>query len=386
MPVTVAAVETRPVQRRVSVVGTLHGFERITVTPKVEGRIDTLHFDVGDRVKPGIVLVELDPTDYRLAVEEAQQSLNQELSKLDLQKSPPIDFDVEQLAAVESARLLFENAEQEHKRQQSLLSKSASSEQVSQRIETQMKVAAAALRLARQNARTTLASIKHREAVLSLAQQKLAEAQVKAPELRASQTEMSPNFVVSKRMASVGEMVRAFPSTPVFELVMDDVLKLHVMIPERYLAQVKMDLEVEVTVDAYPNEVFPGKVARINPTIDPQSRSFDVEAHIPNQDHRLKHGGFAKAEVIVGASDHAITVPLEAVSRFAGVTKVFKVVEGVAQEVEIATGTQGEGWIEAVGSLQAGDVVVTSGQSKLANGTKVVVRQPDTKTASASHR
>jgi RND family efflux transporter MFP subunit len=147
-----------------------------------------------------------------------------------------------------------------------------------------------------------------------------------------------------------------------------------------------MDLEVEVTVDAYPNEVFPGKVARINPTIDPQSRSFDVEAHIPNQDHRLKHGGFAKAEVIVGASDHAITVPLEAVSRFAGVTKVFKVVEGVAQEVEIATGTQGEGWIEAVGSLQAGDVVVTSGQSKLANGTKVVVRQPDTKTASASHR
>lgn len=101
VPVTVAAVETRPVQRRVSVVGTLHGFERITVTPKVEGRIDTLHFDVGDRVKPGIVLVELDPTDYRLAVEEAQQSLNQELSKLDLQKSPPIDFDVEQLAAVE---------------------------------------------------------------------------------------------------------------------------------------------------------------------------------------------------------------------------------------------------------------------------------------------
>ncbi len=386
VPVTVAVVEMRPVQRRVSVVGTLHGFERITVTPKVEGRVQALHFDVGDRVKPGTVLVEIDPTDYRLAVEEAQQLLNQELSKLDLQKSPLNDFDIEQLPAVESARLLFENAEQEHKRQQNLLSKGASSEEVFQRVETQMKVAAAALRLARQNARTILASIKHQEAVLSVAQQKLAETQVKAPVMGSTHADKTENFVISKKMASVGEMVRAFPSTPVFELVADDVLKLHVMVPERYLAQVKMDLTVEVTVDAYPKEVFLGKVARINPTVDSQSRSFDVEAHFPNQDHRLKHGGFAKADVIVGTSDKALTVPLEAVSKFAGVTKVFKVVDGVAQEVEITTGTQQEGWVEAVGALQAGDKVVTSGQSKLAKGTKVVVRQIDGNSTSANRR
>lgn len=386
VPVTVAVVEMRPVQRRVSVVGTLHGFERITVTPKVEGRVQALHFDVGDRVKPGTVLVEIDPTDYRLAVEEAQQLLNQELSKLDLQKSPLNDFDIEQLPAVESARLLFENAEQEHKRQQNLLSKGASSEEVFQRVETQMKVAAAGLRLARQNARTILASIKHQEAVLSVAQQKLAETQVKAPIMGSRHADKTENFVISKKMASVGEMVRAFPSTPVFELVADDVLKLHVMVPERYLAQVKMDLTVEVTVDAYPKEVFLGKVARINPTVDSQSRSFDVEAHFPNQDHRLKHGGFAKADVIVGTSDKALTVPLEAVSKFAGVTKVFKVVDGVAQEVEITTGTQQEGWVEAVGALQAGDKVVTSGQSKLAKGTKVVVRQIDGNSTSASRR
>ena len=44
---------------------------------------------------------------------------------------------------------------------------------------------------------------------------------------------------------------------------MDDVLKLHVMVPERYMSQVQMGLDVEVRVEAYPNEVFPGKVARI---------------------------------------------------------------------------------------------------------------------------
>jgi membrane fusion protein (multidrug efflux system) len=153
------------------------------------------------------------------------------------------------------------------------------------------------------------------------------------------------------------------------------------MIPERYMSQVQLELDVEVHVEAYPNEMFPGKVARINPTVDPQSRSFDVEAHIPNPDHRLKHGGFAKAEVIVGKAAEALTVPLEAVTRFAGVSKVFTIRDEKAQEVEIVIGTQGPGWVEALGGLQAGDVVVTSGQSRLANGTRVTVRENVTTTA-----
>lgn len=383
VPVSVAPVKVRAVQRRVSVVGSLHGFERITITPKVEGRVQTLYFDVGDRVAPGDTLLELDPIDYRLAVDEAQQALNQELSRLDLKQPPPDDFDIEQLPGVESARLLFTNAQQRFDRQKMLVSQNASSGQAYEQAETDMKVAAAALRLARLNARTTLAAIKHRESVLKLAQQKLSEAKVRAPTLVSLKTQGAApgQFVVAKRMASAGEMVRAFPSTPVFELVMDDVLKLHVMVPERYMSQVKLGLDVEVRVDAYPQEVFPGKVARINPTVDPQSRSFDVEAHIPNPEHRLKHGGFAKAEVIVGTADEALTVPLEAVTRFAGVSKVFKIREETAQEVEIAIGTQGAGWVEAIGELQAGDVVVTSGQSKLANGTRVSVREAVTKTA-----
>src|SRR5579871_5640096 len=67
IPVSVAPVETRAVKRRVGVVGTLYGFEQITITPKVEGRIQTIHFDVGDRVPPNTCLLELDSVDYRLA-------------------------------------------------------------------------------------------------------------------------------------------------------------------------------------------------------------------------------------------------------------------------------------------------------------------------------
>ncbi|MFM9068142.1 MAG: biotin/lipoyl-binding protein, partial [Planctomycetota bacterium] len=62
--VTAAAVKVKPIERRVSLVGTLHGFEKVTLTPKVEGRVLAIEGELGDRVKPGALLLELDPTDY----------------------------------------------------------------------------------------------------------------------------------------------------------------------------------------------------------------------------------------------------------------------------------------------------------------------------------
>ena len=74
-------------------------------------------------------------------------------------------------------------------------------------------------------------------------------------------------------------------------------------------------------------------------------------------------------------------MPIEALSRFAGVTKVFRIRADAAEEVPIEIGTQGTGWVEALGGLEAGDIVVTSGQSRLANGMRVSVRDKDSRIA-----
>src|SRR5262245_6590476 len=69
--VTVEPVTFRSVQRIVGVVGTLHGYEEISLGAKVEGRVHKIAHDVADRVKPGEVLLEIDPTDYQLAMRQA---------------------------------------------------------------------------------------------------------------------------------------------------------------------------------------------------------------------------------------------------------------------------------------------------------------------------
>lgn len=417
--VTVAAVEARPVERRIAVVGSLQGFERITVTPKVEGRVAVIHYDVGDRLPPEAALLEIDPTDFALAVDEAQRSLEQEVSRLGTTRPPADDYDIEQLPAVERARLILENAQNRYHRQKKLIAQNAVSQEIFEQTENDVQVAAVSLRQARLDARTTLATIRQREAMLASARRRLEDTRVSAPrlpklpapndwpdsplkqgplkqgtvppgstdfarEVRSPERD-SPRsrgaarppleFVVAKRMVAVGEMVRAFPSTPVFELVVDDVLKLKTMVPERYLAQVTVGQGVEVRVEAYPGRVFPARVGRVSPTIDPQSRTFEAEAFVPNAGHLLKHGGFAKADVIVQEEAQALTVPLAAITTFAGVSKVFRIRDNSAEEVPVSPGERGPGWVEIAGELRAGETVVTSGQSRLANGTPVVVRE-----------
>ncbi len=381
--VTVVPVSTRPVERTIPVVGTLYGFEQVTISPKIEGRVAKLYFDVGDRVSSEAILVDLEDIDYRLAREQAERSLEQELARLGIAELPGADFDIEANPTVVSARLLQENARQQYERQEKLYAERASSAEAFQRAETELKVAESTLIQARLQVQATLAAVRQRQAAVEAAEQKLLDTRVLAPRIEPLRilpdTEPIPasqlSYVVAERMVSVGEMVRAFPTTPIYRLVLDDLLKFKATVPERFVSQLKVGQAARLTVEAWPGESFPGQISRINPTVDIQNRTFEIEVTVINREHRLKHGGFAKADIVVNSEAEALVLPLEALVRFAGVTKVFRIRNGQAEEVLVQLGARGADWFEALGDLQPGDQVVTSGQSRLANGTLVNIRE-----------
>ncbi len=111
VPVTVATVTTRTIQRRVAVVGTLEGYEEVNLQAKVEGRVLRIHHDIGDVVAPGALLAELDPTDHRLALNEAQLGLKLELARLGLDELCD-KLDVSRVPSVVRARSQEDNAGQ----------------------------------------------------------------------------------------------------------------------------------------------------------------------------------------------------------------------------------------------------------------------------------
>jgi membrane fusion protein, multidrug efflux system len=138
---------------------------------------------------------------------------------------------------------------------------------------------------------------------------------------------------------------------------------------------------VRVSTRAHPELTFHGKLTRINPSVDPTSRTFQVETVVPNERGLLRPGGFARASIVTRADAKAAVVPMESVVYFAGVTKIFVVENGKAHSYSgVKTGKEGRGWVEieiAGDRLPETALVVTTGQSSLADGTPVVVRHPE---------
>ena len=133
----------------------------------------------------------------------------------------------------------------------------------------------------------------------------------------------------------------------VAELVIEDPIRLWSQVPEQYEGDVRVGQRVRVSTRAHPGVAFEGKIARINPSVDSASRTFQVETLIPNERGLLRPGGFAKASIITDAEAKAAVVPVESIVRFAGVTKLFVVENGKARSInDIKTGNEGRGWVE----------------------------------------
>jgi multidrug efflux pump subunit AcrA (membrane-fusion protein) len=397
--VTVAAVTPRPVQRTVHVVGTLGGLEEVVITPKVEGRVARVRHDIGDTVKPGDVLLEIDDSDYRLAVIEAERAVGMEFARLGLKEVPAKEFDVMKVTSVVRAEALEAEAQGRFARARQLSGSRTISTQEYDQAQAEYSVARANKDQAVVDALATLAAVRHKQALLESARLRLRETKVMAPvpsperlrsangqvQLASSPGEPRVEYVVAQRMVSEGEMVRviSFTASGAFRLVIDRPLKMLATVPERHVGEVKPGQAVAVRVEAYPKEVFQGTICRVNPTVDRANRTFQVEVLVPNESRQLKCGSFAKAAIATHADSGALTIPEHALVSFAGVTKVYVVRDGkaravpvrVGERLEVRDGRQTENWLEVTGELEPGASVVTSGQAQLVEGAPVRVRK-----------
>jgi multidrug efflux pump subunit AcrA (membrane-fusion protein) len=401
VPVTVAPLERRTVERTVDVIGTLRGWEQVTIGTKRTGRVVKVHHDMGDRVGPGEPLIELDPTDALLAVEQAESKYLGELVKLGISRQQAENFirkygisedlltgpvATEAIAKVPSVMLkqvAKEKAALNLARQRALTDRHASSIQDLNDAENELRSADAAIADATQAARTVIANAITAKVALDQARQTLKDMTIRAPEPALLRPEFSSRARVSygmtKRHVSEGQMIKE--GEAVAELVMENPVRLWSQVPEQFADHIHMGQPVRVSTRAHPELTFHGKLVRINPSVDPTSRTFQVETVVPNERGLLRPGGFARASIVTHADAKAAVVPMESVVHFAGVTKIFVVENGKARSINgIKTGREGRGWVEieiAGDRLPEAPLVVTTGQSQLADGTPVVVRHAE---------
>jgi RND family efflux transporter MFP subunit len=371
--VAVEPVSRRSVQRTIEAVGTLHGFEEVSISAKVEGRVRKLHRDVADSVKPGDLLLEIDPTDYDLSVEQADRSLQVELAKLGLEEPPQRNVDLGQVPSVMQARTRLENTRSRYERVRRVAAARATSMDELDNAASDSKAAQAEHANQLLMARATLATIRMKQTALAISRQQLADTRVSTPTPTLSVPGATPvAYVVTQRAVAEGTFVK--PGNELFKLVINRTLKLRVSVPERYSNEVRQGQKAEVMTAAF-SRPFAGTVTRINPAVETTTRTFEVEIQVPNPNGELKPGGFAKASILTRLDSEAVTVPLAALVNFAGITKVFLAEKGRAREVQVALGVQTTEWVEITRpALPRSALVITSGQTVLASDTAVIVR------------
>ncbi len=325
VPVRTSLVQARDLPDEIVLTGTLRPRAQVQIVAEVSARLLRLERDEGAHVAKDALLAQLDQTDYRLANDRAQ-------------------------AALAMAQANQAHAVAEKERADSLLKTGGITDRDHLSAKVALQVAEAALAQARAEA--------------AIAAQQLSRTQVRAP------------FAgrIGERLADPGAMLAA--GTPLFTLVDDSVLEFEAQVASRDFNRVKRGAPVELAVDALPGTKLEGRIVRVQPLVDEDSRSFQVVVQLPGRDD-LVGGLFARATVRVGLAKDALVVPPAALVRDGSdpsQANLFVVRDGKAERHTITLGVETPDGVQATNEIHAGDAVVLDPPTSLADGAPVAVQ------------
>ncbi|MDE2483170.1 MAG: efflux RND transporter periplasmic adaptor subunit [bacterium] len=348
VPVTVAVARDASFAAPLELSGSLTAVQNVTLGAAAAGRIVRVNVRVGDRVRAGEVLAQVDPSAYSAQYAGAQAGAG-----------AAVDSERAAGAALEQARSRMNLAQSTARRMNALYAAGA----ISKQQQDESQASAAASQAAYAQAQASLAAAR------GLAAQ--AQAGVAAAAVPLGETAIAAPFdgVVTQKLVEPGAVVGA--GSPVVAVQNTSDLELDIAVPEDRVAALVPGTRVAVRVDALGSDALGGRVRAIVPSQDPALRSATVRVGV--EPHAgLLPGMFARVS-IAGAPQRGVGVPMSALVTRAGQSGVFAIVDKTASFVPVQTGASQHGLI-AVTGIKAGTQVAVSNVARLTEGSSVSVQ------------
>jgi RND family efflux transporter MFP subunit len=362
-PVQVRAVpvSTRDIRRVVQSIGTLFPYDETIVSAEIEGRVTELTADLGDNVSKGQPLVRISDEEQRYLVAQNEAQLRMALERVGLKNENERIKDIREASEVRRAQADLFDAEQRYKRVRSLVDQGIGAQADLDEAQARLSSMQAAYDQAVNQARNLVQEIERVKAALELQRKKLRDTTVYSP------------FAgkVKERQVTPGQVVRA--NTPLYTIVKTDPIRLRLEVPERLAPWIKNGQTVEISLEAYENRKFQGKVWRISPTVDQTKRTFIVEALIDNPGGDLKPGSYARASLPTNKTEHIKLIPTRAIAYVFGSNKAYVINNGVIEVRDLKLGDRFDEDVEIVEGLEQGEKVAVTQLNRLDTGTKVAI-------------
>ncbi len=322
--------------------------QAVNLFSRVDGYIAKVYVEKGDLVKANQLLIEVDHSDYRHAVNQAKANLAAARARV-----------AQQEASVRNASLTLN-------RMQLLIKDQFVSQQDLDNAQVAYDTAAAILDSLR-------AQVQQMEVALAQAETHLAYSYIRAPFAGyVAERNLDLGSYVSGTSAGTSTMSRGILTLHEIQTV-----RILIEVVEKDVPLIQVGQKSEVRAEAYPDRVFEGTVTRVVQALNRATRTMTIEVDLPNKDHVLKGGMFARVEVLVGTHRNAIQIPIDAVSRLEDSQYVYIVREGKAQRVPVEIGVRDENRVEITKGLVGLEQVIISGKDLVHEGAPVQTQAAD---------
>jgi len=181
--------------------------------------------------------------------------------------------------------------------------------------------------------------------------------------------------IVTERRVKAGNFIRN--NDPMFRIVDLASLKAVLYLPEKELVNVKKQQQVLLKIDALGDKIISGKIERIRPSIDSQTGTFKVVAHLDNSEHQLRAGMFGTIELVFDRHQNSLLVEQQAVITQDNRSHVFVVKDNKAIQTPVKIGFRHKGIYEIIEGLSEKDQVITTGQQIIKHQTLVEIVNDD---------
>jgi len=399
-PVKVKAVETHSSLSDVRYSASIKPAAQVEVAFKVGGYIDDIarekdstgqwrYIQAGDTVHKGATLARVRQSDYAAKVNEAKSQVGEARSALDASSSQLQEV----IAAVDTARAqvtdvkaYFERAKLDYDRARVLFETQSITKPEYDATRAQYEIAAAKLEAAQAQLKASEARVATARAQISAAESRIKTAEATTVSagipLQDTQLKAPMSAVVIDRRIEVGSLVGQ--GTAAFVLADLTFVKAVFGVPDTSLQSLKLGDTLTITSDATPGTEFTGQISRISPSADQNSRAFEVEVTIPNEEGLLKPGMIASLNTRerTAAEGQSLIVPLTAITHASEDPQGYAVMvmeqrdgKTFAQLRPVTLGESVGNAIIVKSGVTTGELVVTTGVSQVVDGEQVLVVQ-----------
>ena len=374
IPVQISPVVRKDLTYSLSATGDIAPLMQVDLFPRVSGYLDRINVNLGDSVRQGQVIAQIDQADFAQKVKEGEAKVAQakaQLSELEAGSRPEELRQAEE--AVRQAQSRFDNARLHRERVDALFKKQVMSKKEMDLADMEYTVAEAQLASSQQHLKLIKEGARQEVKEASRAKLKEMEALLAQEQIRLQNTFIVAPFQgeVVRKYLDAGALVSS--STPIVNLVHTMTLKIVANVLERDIPLLKPGMRAKIQAEAYPEKVFEGRVARVNIGLELSTRTLQAEIEIPNSNRLLKPGMFGRIEVVLLEKPGVLAVPGNAVMVEQGERFVYVVEGNKAARRPIVTGIEQDRFVEIKEGLKEGDQVVTRGQEAIRENTTIRV-------------